>query len=144
MQIALIDNGAVAQMGDYRELFPNTSFPVSGITDEFLAEHNAMRVTVWKQHTNAQKLVGCDPYIENGEVFTVQVVDKSAEEVVAETASQAAKVRSDRNRRLSDCDWTQVADAPVDKAAWAVYRQALRDVTTQDGFPWNVTWPVEP
>ncbi len=56
-------------------------------------------------------------------------------------AEQAKAVRDDRNKRLADCDWTQVADAPVDKAAWAAHRQALRDVTAQEGFPWNVQWP---
>lgn len=59
-------------------------------------------------------------------------------------AEQAKSVREQRNKLLSDCDWTQVADAPVDKAAWATYRQALRDVSAQDGFPWNVTWPDAP
>ena len=57
---------------------------------------------------------------------------------------QAKAVRDDRNKRLTATDWTQVADAPVDKAAWATYRQALRDVTSQPGFPWNVTWPDDP
>jgi hypothetical protein len=41
-------------------------------------------------------------------------------------------------------DWTQVADAPVDQEAWALYRQALRDVPEQVGFPGVVEWPVEP
>ena len=59
-------------------------------------------------------------------------------------AEQAKSVRASRNEKLKDCDWTQVADAPVDKAVWATYRQALRDVTTQTGFPWTITWPVEP
>jgi hypothetical protein len=59
-------------------------------------------------------------------------------------AEQAKAVRDDRNKRLADCDWTQVADAPVDKAAWAAHRQALRDVTAQEGFPWNVQWPEQP
>ena len=59
-------------------------------------------------------------------------------------AEQAKAVRADRNKRLADCDWTQVADAPVDKAAWAAHRQALRDVTAQEGFPWNVQWPEQP
>jgi len=45
---------------------------------------------------------------------------------------------------LSDSDWTQVADAPVDQAAWAVYRQALRDITDQEGFPYSVNWPTAP
>ena len=57
---------------------------------------------------------------------------------------QAKSVRDSRNTKLSECDWTQVADAPVDKTVWATYRQALRDVTTQSGFPWEITWPVAP
>ena len=57
---------------------------------------------------------------------------------------QAKSVRASRDEKLKDCDWTQVADAPVDKAVWATYRQALRDVTTQTGFPWTITWPDEP
>ena len=56
-------------------------------------------------------------------------------------AEQAKSVRASRDEKLKDCDWTQVADAPVDKAVWATYRQALRDVTTQTGFPWTITWP---
>jgi hypothetical protein len=59
-------------------------------------------------------------------------------------AEQATSVRAARNTKLAACDWTQLADAPVDDLAWAAYRQALRDVTAQAGFPWNVTWPVEP
>lgn len=59
-------------------------------------------------------------------------------------AEQANNVRNERNRKLADCDWTQLADSPVDKAAWAAYRQALRDVPTQAGFPWNVTYPEQP
>jgi hypothetical protein len=57
---------------------------------------------------------------------------------------QAASVRQSRVAKLKECDWTQVADSPVDKAAWATYRQALRDITTQEGFPWTVNWPTSP
>lgn len=56
----------------------------------------------------------------------------------------AARVREQRNKLLAECDWTQLADSPVDKAAWATYRQALRDVPAQAGFPWEVTWPTKP
>jgi hypothetical protein len=59
-------------------------------------------------------------------------------------AEQAKSVRASRDEKLKNCDWTQVADAPVDKAVWATYRQALRDVTTQTGFPWTITWPDSP
>jgi len=53
-------------------------------------------------------------------------------------------VRAKRDRLLKASDWTQVADAPVDQAAWATYRQDLRDIPQQAGFPDDVTWPTEP
>lgn len=59
-------------------------------------------------------------------------------------AEKAYDIRLHRNKRLSDCDWTQLSDAAVDKAVWAEYRQNLRDIPTQEGFPWNVVWPNKP
>lgn len=56
----------------------------------------------------------------------------------------AQEVRDKRNALLSASDWTQVADAPVDKTAWAAYRQELRDITEQVGFPTEVIWPTKP
>jgi len=56
----------------------------------------------------------------------------------------AAEARTKRNTLLTQSDWTQVADAPVDQAAWATYRQALRDVPDQDGFPTDINWPTKP
>lgn len=61
-----------------------------------------------------------------------------------ETERKARMARSHRNRLLAQSDWTQVSDAPVDQAAWATYRQALRDVPQQAGFPHDVTWPIAP
>jgi hypothetical protein len=53
-------------------------------------------------------------------------------------------VRAERNRRLVASDWTQLPDvAFVDQQEWAVYRQALRDVTNQQD-PFNIVWPVPP
>ena len=59
-------------------------------------------------------------------------------------AEQAKSVRTSRNDKLKECDWTQITDATVDKTAWATYRQALRDMTAQAGFPWTITWPDAP
>lgn len=61
-----------------------------------------------------------------------------------ESIVYSQSIRAQRNKLLKDSDWTQVADARVDKAAWATYRQALRDITEQDGFPVNVEFPAEP
>ena len=49
-----------------------------------------------------------------------------------------------RNAKLSACDWTQIPDAPVDKAAWAIYRQALRDLPSNTVDPLNPVWPTPP
>lgn len=57
------------------------------------------------------------------------------------------QIRQQRNRTLFASDWTQLPDAQLtaeQKAAWAVYRQALRDITSQAGFPSTVDWPVAP
>lgn len=54
------------------------------------------------------------------------------------------EIRADRDKLLSASDWTQVAGAPVDQAAWATYRQALRDIPEQAGFPNTINWPTEP
>jgi hypothetical protein len=62
----------------------------------------------------------------------------------AKDAEQAKSIRDQRNTKLSESDWTQVADAPVDKTTWATYRQELRDVTKQTGFPWTIDWPTQP
>lgn len=75
----------------------------------------------------------------------MKLVGKTRIQVAAERiASVAASARAERDRRLAACDWTQVADAPVDRAAWAAYRQGLRDVPDQPGFPDVIAWPEEP
>lgn len=57
----------------------------------------------------------------------------------------AASVRHQRNAKLAESDWTQLSDSPeANKSAWAAYRQALRNLTTQSGFPWDITWPTQP
>jgi hypothetical protein len=54
------------------------------------------------------------------------------------------EVRQERNARLTASDWTQVADAPVDKAAWAAYRQSLRDLPSVYSGEGAIPWPVAP
>jgi hypothetical protein len=65
----------------------------------------------------------------------------------APTIDLAAIVRSSRNMLLAQSDWSQLPDVSLDeteKTAWTVYRQELRDVTKQEGFPDTVIFPVSP
>lgn len=83
------------------------------------------------------------PYT-NSEGVAVTVEEQRSAWMATKDAEQAQAIRQQRNQKLIESDWTQVADAPVDKAAWATYRQALRDITAQEGFPHNVVWPTSP
>lgn len=69
------------------------------------------------------------------------------DEWVVDTEALAASIRAQRDTLLAASDWTQTLDAPLTataKQAWKVYREALRDITKQAGFPESVDWPVAP
>src|SRR6056297_3742464 len=57
---------------------------------------------------------------------------------------EANEARTQRDALLAETDWTQVADAPVNAQAYAEYRQALRDIPQQSGFPGDIDWPAKP
>jgi hypothetical protein len=69
----------------------------------------------------------------------IEVIDNSL-------SSEAVKIlaREKRDLLLQQSDWTQVPDSPVNTPLWATYRQYLRDVTTQQGFPESIVWPEKP
>jgi hypothetical protein len=73
--------------------------------------------------------------------------ENEAEYKAAKDTEQAKSVRSTRDTKLAECDWRVIKAAETATtldAAWATYRQALRDVTAQSGFPWTITWPDAP
>lgn len=145
MNVAIIDNNQVVKVGDYRVLFPQTSFPPSGPSDEFLAANSAMKVNLWLPYDSAtQKLASCAPYIQGDWVYTVEVVPLTPEDIEARNQAQASNVRAERDELLLDSDWTQLSDSPVDPLPWRTYRQELRNVPQQAGFPWTIVWPVAP
>jgi hypothetical protein len=58
---------------------------------------------------------------------------------------KAEDIKKERNTCLQQSDWTQLPDVPLStKEAWAAYRQELRDITLQEGYPENVAWPTPP
>ena len=77
-----------------------------------------------------------------------QTVLRTEEEMEADRLPViTAQARAQRDKLLADCDWTQVLDAPIDSAtreAYRAYRQALRDIPDQEGFPGTITWPELP
>ena len=124
----------------------NTSFP-SAVADLDLSEYNVYKVTISTKPSEAhnEKAVSNDaPTLIEG-VWTLgwTVRDLTADEI----ASEAKVVRYERDELLNQCDWTQMPDSPLDdstKASWATYRTALRDISGQEGFPTDITWPTAP
>lgn len=86
-----------------------------------------------------------DPQRQRVDLATGDLVDWQPPTIA--DAAQVAQVRADRDRRLAATDWVVLraidSGVPTD-AAWTAYRQALRDVPEQPGFPTAITWPQEP
>ena len=159
--------GAVTTDSQFRAEHPNTSFP-RVLTIEILDSFGYDPVLEGPQAvtTPPYQYSQRDGVVEvNGQWFTHYIagpifhdyVDEDGNTVTAaeqweaycfaKDAEQANRVREDRNKRLADCDWTQLPDAPLDadaKLAWQLYRETLRMVPEQAGFPWNVEWPPVP
>jgi hypothetical protein len=74
------------------------------------------------------------------------ILDKESYDafVLEAQLKQAGLIRTRRDNLLAASDWTQVLDAQVNQEAWAAYRQALRDIPQQEGFPATVVWPTQP
>jgi len=128
----------------------NTSFPRNP-SEEMLSDWNVFPVKDRPAPAFDPATENCNqvnPTLENGEwVMTWEVTPASAEEIAERLERKSAEVRQQRNQLLTECDWTQLADSPLDadaKLAWALYRETLRNVPEQPGFPWNVEWPPTP
>ena len=143
MNYAIIDGTTVKSIGTIQQLFPNTSFPVSGVTTDFLTENNVVELVETLSYTTpTQKLIKVDPYVLNGKAYNVKVESTTTEEQATLTSQKWEEVRNQRNTILQATDWMASSDLTLSDA-WKNYRQALRDVPTQSD-PFNITWPTSP
>lgn len=150
MAYVKIENGTVAKYPVDQEYVRwnsgNVSFPAGNIPEHIMAEFNChpVETATVSFDANTKRAVEIDPVNIDGKwVQTWTIVDLTPEEIAQRNADQWAVIRDQRNTLLAACDWTQLSDAPVDDLAWAVYRQALRDITTQSD-PFNILWPAAP
>lgn len=131
-------------------LNPNTSFPlgwVGGVIGS--CEYLIPREIPIPTHDSAtQVAIEIQAVLIDGEWTRQWEIREIPEDVRIFNNREATKVKVGvRNDLLQQSDWTQLPDSPLStaqKQEFVVYRQALRDITEQDQFPWNVTWPVNP
>ena len=148
---AKITNGSVDRfpysMGDLRRDNPNTSFP-KNIPAATMAAYGMVEVAnkPSPDHNPDTHFVeyGPVPVLEDGNWFLLPTVREISAEQIAERAANAASaIRYERSRLLAETDWTALSDVTM-SAEMAAYRQALRDITLQPGFPHDVLWPTKP
>ncbi len=159
MQIRNRETGAVVTVKQFKAGYPNTSFPKE-ITVEILDSYGYDPVLKGEPATVTP------PYEVNtrdgeeqidgkwysrfvaGPIFVDDDESTAAEQEAAYRSKVdtdvARTVRKDRDNKLAQTDWTQLADSSANAADWSSYRQALRDVPSQAGFPHEVTWPTKP
>ncbi len=137
---ALIENGEITRINiDFPAVVNGVRFTEGSTLEDALA--NGLVPIVGDEpayNPERQRLAGPQYVVQGQQVNRVFTVEAIPDE------EKAGQVRADRNSKLKDSDWTQIADCTADKTAWATYRQALRDITAQDGFPWTIDWPEQP
>tara|TARA_R110000868_G_scaffold398857_1_gene672290 strand:+ start:70 stop:525 length:456 start_codon:yes stop_codon:yes gene_type:complete len=149
---ALIKNNIVVRypytVTDLRLANRDTSFP-NQMSDEALLEFGMHKVesTSTPLFSETQVLEEGTPVFDQAQQQWKQVLtvrDMTADEIQQRYNNKANELREVRNDFLKNSDWAMIVDVPVDKSAWLNYRQALRDIPTQSGFPFNVEFPVQP
>lgn len=142
-----IPTGNAVDESNFRMLFPETSFP-SLLTSD-IVEPFGFGMYDFSSQPNLgkyEKAIEATPVKNEFGVFiqSWSVVSMSDEEKVIADSEKAEMVRRERNYKLMETDWTQLSDAPVNSQDWITYRNALRDLPSQDGFPWDIVWPSKP
>ena len=137
--------GEVKSQGEVRSLYPNTSFPsqwtptlVEELGLDPVFETPAPTVTRYQTayKDGVEQVAGKWVW-----KWSISEMDDAAK--AAKDAEAAKAVRADRDKRLAETDWTALSDVTM-SPEMAAYRQALRDVPSQAGFPHEITWPNKP
>ena len=143
MIYAKIENNVAVEVGTLRQLFPFAGILEADIPS-FIESFNTVELHQFREFNDrTQFLENVEPYQDGDKWYNVKVTDKSEAQLAEELEAQWLDIRKQRTARLANCDWTQLPDVTVDKAAWQAYRTQLRDIPLQ-ADPYNITWPEEP
>lgn len=131
--------------GEFRSLHRNVSFPPQ-LSATLLDSYGADVVFEGPQAQPTRYQVAFADGVEQIGVkwftkYSVRDMDQTAKDAL--DAQQAGNVRSQRDAKLSETDWRFRSDMTPSQE-WKDYCQALRDVPSQEGFPWEITWPTKP
>lgn len=143
-------DGSLKTQGEIRQMYPNTSFPktwtpelVEELGLDPVFETPAPTTTIYQTAFKD----GVEQDAKGNWVWKWTVSELDAEAKAAKDAEAAKAVRAQRDRLIAETDWLVIKNLELNQnvpGKWEVYRQDLRDIPQQAGFPHNVTWPVKP
>jgi hypothetical protein len=163
MEFRVRSSGELKSQDEIRKLNPNVSFPkvwndnvydllgVDPVFETPAPEPSTVLKRVVRDGAEqdakdnwVQKWAEEDMFSDTTEdgVTTTKAEHEAAYEAALNAAAES-DVRSERDAKLAATDWMALSDVTMTDA-WKTYRQALRDVPAQSGFPNSITWPTEP
>lgn len=148
MYLRIIDNTIYYPytIEDLKKDNPNISFPTN-LSDILLEEGWQMFKVenIAKPNDYTKNITEGIPQFTNGKYYQNWIqTDSTQAEIDQRISDKWDEVREQRNQLLQECDWTQLVDIPQNtKDLWILYRQQLRDITSQSN-PYFITWPVKP
>tara|TARA_A100000172_G_scaffold77625_2_gene62260 strand:- start:1432 stop:1923 length:492 start_codon:yes stop_codon:yes gene_type:complete len=163
MEFRVRSSGELKSQGEIRKLNPNVSLPkvwnenvyealgIDPVNETLTPKPSSAYKRVVRDGAEQdsggfwrQKWIEQDMFSDTEEdgVTTTKAEHEAAYQARLD-ADKAESVRSERDQKLKDTDWMGMSDVTM-SADWATYRQALRDVPAQSGFPNSITWPTEP
>lgn len=127
-------NGQIVMTGEC----PDSMFHLQRVPEAQLAEGRATIGVHYRGNDGQLRTIPPKPGADY--VFNYDTKEWARDPALADQIARTA-----RNELLAASDWTQLPDVPLEtKAAWAEYRQALRDITEQPGYPDSIVWPIPP
>jgi hypothetical protein len=150
--VKINSDGSIKYPYDLQELrnqFKHIILPAK-IPSTILEENNIFSVEILEAMSYDSTNYKCTRheqpvYLNNQWVLGYDIIEYSDEEKNLKLFEFTQNIRERRNKLLAESDWTQLKDVqePV-SSKWQIYRQGLRDLPSQDGFPFNITWPLKP
>ena len=142
--------GQVATQGEVRGMYANTSFPktwspelVEELGLDVVFESPTPTTTVYQTAFKD----GVEQDAQGRWVWKWSISEMDDDAKAAKDAEAAKGVRTTRDKLIAETDWIVIKNLELNQnipGIWEVYRQNLRDLPKQAGFPWDITWPVKP
>lgn len=142
--------GQLATQGEVRGMYPNTSFPsqwTPALVEELGLDPVFESPTPTTTRYQTAYKDGVEQDAQGRWLWKWSISEMDDETKAAKNAEQAKAVRATRDGKLAECDWVVIKNLELNQnipGVWEVYRQGLRDVPAQAGFPHDITWPAKP